>query len=1090
MGAEQSQLQKVEDSVFIKDRIIFFINGKEYIVKTDRCDPEIGPQYLLVDYLRDKIGLTGTKYMCREGGCGSCMVNSNKYMTGQQNVGSANSCLLPLFACDGLEITTVEALGNRKEGYNPIQKRLVKFGGTQDTILCPIKAVNIGSKDNSMEMLNIPRNLHLKGSKGEQWFKVTTLAALFEILERFTSSRLAYRLVAGVYKNDGPYQGFIEINEVPELQLTTLEENSLILGGGVTITNAITFFNRASKMEGFVYAKEFYDHLRRVAALSVRNRATIAGSLMLKHQHREFKSDLFVLFESVRAKLRIAASTYIKYYTLLEFLELDMNGKVILSVHFPTYKGTYFFRSFKVGKRYQNAISYVNAAFLFNIDPKTFTVLERPSICYGGINPDFVHANDTEEFLKGQQLNATTLKDALLRLQQEAVPNLMAGDASPEYRLGLAQSYLYKFVLGVLGNEVEPRIKSGADEIPRGNNKGTQVFDSDRKQWPLNQPVTKIESFPQTSGMTPGVVAFITAKDIPGNNNHAAFLTQPDEIFIESRVRYAGQPVGLLVATDKYTAFEARSKVIVTYDNVQKPILDIRESIHTNAEFNAKMKEETSLAFPCRGINAQRAKNLLMNISSPQQIDHEVNGDVITIKGEFFTPPQYHFHMETQICICVPNEDGMDVYSGTQHMDAVQAAVAGCLNVPNNSITVHVRRLGGAFGAKITKANHVAAACAVAAHVTQKPVRVVLDLETNMQAFGKRLPYLFKYKVKVNPIGKIRQLEASVYCDPGSVSNEPTSLFGTICFQSTYRANNWNIKPEVAVTNTAPNTYCRAPGSSQGVAGIETVMEHIAFILKKDPLEVRQVNFMEKGDAFIGVPGATLPLDNLLPGMTADLKVSGDYETRKKFVEVFNQTNRWKKRGLSIVPQRYPNFYPDLRFPTFIAVYHVERSSLFCLSCPSRVGAGGGVKIFRERGKVGGGGEGVGCGGGREGGGAGGQRVAAGGEGFCPLIDIGQIEGAVVMGFGWWLTEELIYDKNTGELLTDNTWQYKPMMPADIPEDFRVTLLRNAPNPFGVLSSKTCAEAPLDMTCSVIFSLRNAIDSARREVGNYDWYQM
>jgi len=39
----------------------------------------------------------------------------------------------------------------------------------------------------------------------------------------------------------------------------------------VTITNAITFFDRAVIMEGFVYAKEFYDHLRRVAALSVRN---------------------------------------------------------------------------------------------------------------------------------------------------------------------------------------------------------------------------------------------------------------------------------------------------------------------------------------------------------------------------------------------------------------------------------------------------------------------------------------------------------------------------------------------------------------------------------------------------------------------------------------------------------------------------------------------------------------------------------------------------------------------------------------------------------------------------------------------------
>lgn len=80
------------------------------------------------------------------------------------------------------------------------------------------------------------------------------------------------------------------------------------------------------------------------------------------------------------------------------------------------------------------------------------------------------------------------------------------------------------------------------------------------------------------------------------------------------------------------------------------------------------------------------------------------------------------------------------------------------------------------------------------------------------------------------------------------------------------------------------------------------------------------------------------------------------------------------------------------------------------------------------------------------------------GQSLSPLIDIGQIEGGFVMGLGWWLTEELVYDPTDGALLTDNTWTYKPMLPADIPEDFRVTMLRNAPNPHGVLSSKGTAQ--------------------------------
>lgn len=44
------------------------------------------------------------------------------------------------------------------------------------------------------------------------------------------------------------------------------------------------------------------------------------------------------------------------------------------------------------------------------------------------------------------------------------------------------------------------------------------------------------------------------------------------------------------------------------------------------------------------------------------------------------------------------------------------------------------------------------------------------------------------------------------------------------------------------------------------------------------------------------------------------------------------------------------------------------------------------------------------------------------GQSLSPLVDIGQVEGAFIMGLGWWLTEELVYDTSNGALLTDNTW--------------------------------------------------------------------
>ncbi|KAK9864227.1 hypothetical protein WJX84_007048 [Apatococcus fuscideae] len=108
------------------------------------------------------------------------------------------------------------------------------------------------------------------------------------------------------------------------------------------------------------------------------------------------------------------------------------------------------------------------------------------------------------------------------------------------------------------------------------------------------------------------------------------------------------------------------------------------------------------------------------------------------------------------------------------------------------------------------------------------------------------------------------------------------------------------------------------------------------------------------------------------------------------------------------------------------------------------------------------------------------------GRSLNPAIDVGQVEGAFVMGIGVLATEEVEYDSQTGKLLQDSTWNYKIPSATCVPQQLNVAFLENSPNPLGVLSSKCVGEPPLMLSASCLSAFGMAVQAGRQQLASLD----
>jgi xanthine dehydrogenase molybdopterin-binding subunit B len=240
-------------------------------------------------------------------------------------------------------------------------------------------------------------------------------------------------------------------------------------------------------------------------------------------------------------------------------------------------------------------------------------------------------------------------------------------------------------------------------------------------------------------------------------------------------------------------AFDAASKVRISYIDTKKPILTIKDAIDASSFWPTDFS------------------NFVVG-----NADDAISRSPSVVEGEFETNAQYHFYMEQQVAIAAKNEEGYDIYTSTQWTDFIQKAAAQVLGLSKTSaINVMVQQLGGAYGGKITRSALPACAAVVAASLTDRPVRVAFDLKHSMEMIGKRNPFYAKYKVGYDQkTGRILGIKIDWMEDAGCSPNDTLTPEGYYYVDNTYNIANWLITTKMAKTNTPSNTACRAPSKN------------------------------------------------------------------------------------------------------------------------------------------------------------------------------------------------------------------------------------------------------------------------------------
>ncbi|KAF7815425.1 indole-3-acetaldehyde oxidase-like [Senna tora] len=766
----------------------------------------------------------------------------------------------------------------------------------------------------------------------------------------------------GYFKDTKEYDLYVNLKGISELSKIQKDETGIEIGAIVTISKAIEALKRKSGTCDFlsdfdVILKKISDHLSKIASGFIRNIGSVGGNLVMA-QKNNFPSDIATVLLAVDSSVHVMNGTQFEWVSLEEFLKRPPLGleSVVLSIKIPRWESSnkstkIMFETFRAAPRpLGNALPYLNAAFLAEVSSTKDCdgiVINTCRMSFGAYGTKHaIRAKEVEELLVGKLSSDNIIYEAIKLLKTIILPD--EGTSRVAYRVSLAVGFLFKFfspliddcsaenfnnnLNGYFERTCDMKEKNGIvhdldDKIPTLLSSGKQEIQVDDEYSPVGEPISKSGAALQASGeavyvddipsqsnclhgayiystkplakvksielkpelQLDGVRAIISSKDIPkgGQNigNRAIFDVEP--LFSDEVARCVGDRLAFVVADTQKLADMAANSAVVEYDfeDMEPPILSVEEAVERSSIYD----------FPSTA-HPEQIGDISKGMS---EADHKI------LSTEIKLGSQYYFYMETQTALAVPDEDKcMVVYTSSQNPEYIMSTIARCLNIPDHNVRVITRRVGGGFGGKGMKSIAIATSCALAAYKLRRPVRMYMNRKTDMIMAGGRHPMKIVYNVGFKNNGKITALDITILVNAGvyvDLSFLIPNNFVTALKKYDFGALFCDIK--VCKTNHPSRSVMRGPGEVQGSFIAEAIIEHVASELSMDVDSIRNINLHTYASlcTFYGDSSGEV-IDYTLPSIWNKLAFSARYEERSEMVKEFNNSNIWRKKGISRVP--------------------------------------------------------------------------------------------------------------------------------------------------------------------------------------------